>query len=69
MTLSQEIDAMARDIAADLGRDWNDCGGYERESFRDEARREMCRWIVSDSNQDASRDGNPINPTGPAPKG
>ena len=47
MTLSQEITALAQDIAADLGRDWSDCGVYEREGFRDEARRQMCGWIVS----------------------
>lgn len=47
MTLSQEITAMAMDIAADLGRDWSDCGVYERESFKDEARRQMSAWVVS----------------------
>jgi hypothetical protein len=29
----------AQDIAAELGRDWIDCGAYERQSFEDEARR------------------------------
>lgn len=29
----------AHDIAAELGRDWNDCGAYERMSFEDEAAR------------------------------
>lgn len=47
MTLSKEITDLARDIAASLGRDWADCGVYERESFRDEARRQMCGWIVT----------------------
>lgn len=41
MTTTQQIDAMAREIAAELGRDWADCGTYERESFRDEARSRM----------------------------
>ncbi len=54
MTLSQEIDAMARDIADDLGREWSDCGEYERESFRDEARRQMCSWIVSTPTSEAT---------------
>jgi len=49
MTLSQEIEAMAHDIAESLGRDWSDCGEYERESYRDEARREMSKWIVTDT--------------------
>jgi hypothetical protein len=43
MNLTQEIEALARDIAADFGRDWLDCGEYERESFRDEARRDLSR--------------------------
>jgi len=47
MTLSQEITALARDIAESIGRDWNDCGEYERESFRDEARRQMSGWIAT----------------------
>ncbi len=55
MTLSQEITALAQDIAADLGRDWSDCGEYERESFRDEARRQMCGWIVSTPPTDADQ--------------
>lgn len=32
-------DTIAREVAAELGRDWSDCGEYERESYRDEARR------------------------------
>ena len=54
MTLAQEIEALARDIAADLGRDWLDCGTYERESFKDEARRQMRGWIVSSPSEAAS---------------
>lgn len=54
MTLSEEITALARDIAESLGRDWSDCGTYERESYRDEARRQMCAWIVTP--QDARPD-------------
>ena len=42
MTLSQEITALARDLAEANGRDWSDCGVYERESYRDEARRQIC---------------------------
>ena len=33
------LETIARNVAADLGRDWSDCGTYERESFFDEARR------------------------------
>jgi DnaJ-class molecular chaperone len=29
----------AQNIAEELGRDWTDCGAYERMSFEDEARR------------------------------
>ena len=29
----------AQDIASDLGREWIDCGAYERMAFEDEARR------------------------------
>lgn len=46
MTLTQEIEAMARDVAESLGREWSDCGEYERESFRDEARRQMGQWML-----------------------
>jgi hypothetical protein len=46
MTLSQEITALARDLAESNGRDWSDCGVYERESYRDEARRQMCNWVA-----------------------
>lgn len=45
MTLTQEIDALAPKIADETGRDWIDCGTYERESFRDEARRRLARVI------------------------
>ena len=45
MTITQTIDAGARKIADDLGRDWIDCGTYERESFRDEARRRLAKII------------------------
>lgn len=31
--------ATAQDIAEELGREWIDCGAYERMSFEDEARR------------------------------
>ena len=41
MTLTQQIDAEAVRIADELGRDWADCGTYERESYRDEARRRI----------------------------
>lgn len=51
MTLSQEITALARDLAEANGRDWSDCGGYERESYRDEARRQMCNWISPSAEQ------------------
>lgn len=37
MTITQQIDAMAMEVAAELGRDWTDCGAYERQSYRDEA--------------------------------
>ena len=60
MTLWQEVDAMAQDIAAALGRDWNDCGEYERERFREEARRQMCQWITPTSHCDEF-DGYPPN--------
>lgn len=33
----------AQDIAAELGRDWIDCGAYERMTFEDEARRRRVR--------------------------
>jgi hypothetical protein len=29
----------AQEIADELGRDWTDCGAYERMSYEDEARR------------------------------
>ena len=36
-----EIKAIAKEIAAQLGRDWNDCGAYERQSLIDEAARQL----------------------------
>ena len=36
-----DIDNAAIEIAALYGRDWNDCCEYERETFRDEARRKF----------------------------
>jgi hypothetical protein len=35
------VEAIARDVADELGRDWIDCGEYERESYRDEARQRL----------------------------
>lgn len=37
--IASEVESCAQAVADDCGRDWNDCGAYERESFRDEARR------------------------------
>lgn len=54
MTLSQEITALARDLAEAIGRDWSDCGTYERESFRDEARRQMCGWIAAPNTEQST---------------
>ena len=34
-----DVEMIARSIAADLGRDWNDCGAYERDTYRFEAER------------------------------
>lgn len=34
----------AQDIAEELGRDWSDCGAYERMAFQDEAQRRMA-WV------------------------
>ena len=42
MTATQQIDAEAQRVAAELGRDWIDCGAYERQSLRDEAARRLC---------------------------
>ena len=36
-----DIETQAKQIADELGRDWIDCGAYERESFRDEACRRL----------------------------
>lgn len=41
MTLTQQIDEIAKEVAAELGRDWSDCGSYERQSYRDEAERRL----------------------------
>lgn len=35
------LEALARHIAEDCGRDWSDCGAYERQSFLDEAQRQL----------------------------
>lgn len=62
MTLTEQIDAIAIDIASELGRDWADCGAYERMSYRDEAERRLdgcaprsmdepadCVWLHADT--------------------
>jgi len=36
-----ETENLAKAIAAQLGRDWSDCGAYERLSFIEEAQREL----------------------------
>lgn len=32
----------AKELATSLGRNWADCGGYEREEYMDEARKVEC---------------------------
>lgn len=39
MSYSKRIEAAAKDLAALYGRDWSDMCEYEREAYRDEARR------------------------------
>lgn len=36
-----ETEDLAKVIAALLGHDWSDCGAYERQSFLEEAQREL----------------------------
>lgn len=38
MTYAQQIEATAKRLADQNGRDWSDMGEYERESYRDTAR-------------------------------
>lgn len=35
----EDIENMAIELAATNGRDWSDCGAYEKELYKDEARR------------------------------
>lgn len=41
MTLSKQIEIAAKVLADSYGRDWSDMGEYEREAYRDEARRRL----------------------------
>lgn len=34
----------AQDIAAELGREWTECGAYERMAFEEEAQRRL-QWV------------------------
>lgn len=43
-----ETEKLAKAIADRLGRDWNDCGAYERQSFLDEAARQLAGQGVED---------------------
>jgi hypothetical protein len=57
MTYAQMLAAEALLVADELGRDWTDCGEYERESFRDEARRRLVERSATDKpTHDAIRD-------------
>lgn len=48
MTYTQQLCAEAHLVAQELGRDWLDCGEYERESIKDEARRRLVERAVAD---------------------
>ena len=41
MSYFKKLEDRAMQIASECGRDWIDCGEYERETFRDAARAEM----------------------------
>ena len=41
MTYTQQIEAAAKNLADMNGRDWSDMGEYEREAYRDEARKAL----------------------------
>lgn len=41
MSYSKRIEAAAIDLAASYGRAWSDMGEYERQAYRDEARRNL----------------------------
>ena len=43
-----ETENLAKAIADQLGRDWSDCGAYERQSFLDEATRQLAGQCVED---------------------
>lgn len=43
-----ETENLAKAIAAQLCRDWSDCGAYERQSFLEEAARQLVGQDVED---------------------
>lgn len=45
MTNAQQIEAAAKHLADMNGRDWSDMGEYERESYRDEARKPLSKEL------------------------
>lgn len=45
MTYAQQIEVRAQHLAEMNGRDWSDMGVYERESYRDEARKPLSKEL------------------------
>jgi hypothetical protein len=37
----KQIETAAKEVASELGRDWADCGSYERQSYMDEVQRRL----------------------------
>jgi hypothetical protein len=48
MTYAQQIESRAQNLAEMNGRDWSDMGVYERDSYRDEARKPLSKELESE---------------------